>query len=320
MDIRNILQKKEENKTKKIRIIAVIIFCIWIAYTIWVLIYKDRSKTDYFLWEELNEYGTLEIHNNYPVNTHKLITENGIFWLISSTLNINNFLDDKIQVHWQVSSITKEFPVIEVDNISIPDKNVKIKNNIYSFTNELVYLDFSQEKEFYATKKWQTIIIYHQNNPVIEIETFFCSKITHTQNCEELIEWYKNNDNEFFTSYWWNIFYKIDENKRAAFNDDTLWYIIKITDEDLLLNMSHLINIIDTTFIANSKKDFILSNCMWEDVDLSTWSISKIKKEVLDSDLIKLEITLSDPSWNTNTCKLNIDIYNDRSIKNKNVQ
>ena len=84
--------------------------------------------------------------------------------------------------------------------------------------------------------------------------------------------------------------------------------------------MSHLINIIDTTFIANSKKDFILSNCMWEDVDLSTWSISKIKKEVLDSDLIKLEITLSDPSWNTNTCKLNIDIYNDRSIKNKNVQ
>jgi hypothetical protein len=320
MDIRNILHKKEENKTKKVRLIVLIIFCLGIAYIIGMLVYKDKAKTNYFLWEELNEYGTLEVHNNYPLNTHKLITENGIFWLISSTLNINNFLDDKIEVHWYVSNITKEFPIIEIDNISIPDKNVKVKNNIYSFTNELVYLDFSQEKEFYATKNGQTITIYHQNSPVIEIETFFCSKITHTQNCEELIESYKNNDNEFFASYWWNVFYKIEENKRAAFNDNTLWYIIKVTDEDLLLNMSHLINIIDTTFIANSKKDFILTNCMWEDVDPTVWAISEVKKEVLDSDLIKLEITLSDLLWNTNTCKLNIDVYDDRSIKNKSIQ
>ena len=286
---------------------------------IWILAYKDKTKTNYFLWEELTEYGTLEVHNNYPLNTHKLITKNWIFWLISSTLNINNFIDDEILVHWNISSITKEFPIIEVDSISIPDKNVKVNNNIYSFTKELLYLDFSQEKEFYATKNWQTITVYHQKNPVIEIETFFCSKITPAQNCEELLESYKTNDNDLFSSYGWNVFYKISDNKRATFNDNTLWYIITTTDEDLLLNISHLINIIDTTFISNSKANFIISNCIW-DVDPTTIKISNIQKEVLDTDLIKLEITLDDLSWNSTICKLNIDVYDNRTIKNKSLQ
>jgi hypothetical protein len=319
MDIRNILHKKEENKTKKVRIVILIIFCLAIIYLIWMLAYKYKSKTAYFLWEELTELGTLEIHNNYPINTHKLITKNGIFWLISSSLNINYFLDDEILVHWNIANISKEFPIIEVDSISIPDKNVKVKDNIYSFTKELLYLDFSQEKEFYATKNWQTITIYHQKTPVIEIETFFCSKITHSQNCEELLESYKSNDNDLFSSYGWNIYYKISDNKRATFNDDTLWYIINTTDEDLLLNISHLINIIDTTFISNSKVDFLISNCIW-DIDPTTIKISNIQKEVLDSDLIKLEITLDDLLWRTTTCKLNIDVYDNRTIKNKSVQ
>lgn len=319
MDIRNILHKKEEDKTKRIRILVVIIFCLAIFFTIWMLAYKDKTKINYFLWEELTEYGTLEIHNNYPLNTHKLITKNWIFWLISSSLNINNFIDDEILIHWNISNITKEFPIIEVDSISIPDKNVKVKNNIYSFTKELLYLDFSQEKEFYATKNWQTITIYHQKTPVIEIETFFCSKITPTQNCEELIESYKTNDNDLFSSYGWNIFYKISDNKWATFNDDTLWYIIHTTDEDLLLNISHLINIINTTFIAKSKSDFLISNCLW-DIDPTTIKVSDIKKEVLDSDLIKLEITLDDLLWNSTICKLNIDVYDNRNIKNKSIQ
>lgn len=284
-----------------------------------MLAYKDKTKINYFLWEELTEYGTLETHNNYPINTHKLITKKWIFWLISNSLNINNFLDEKILIHWSITDITNEFPIIDVDTISIPDKNVKVKDNIYSFTNELLYLDFSQEKEFYATKNWQTITIYHQKNPVIDIETFFCSKITPTQNCEELLESYKANDNDLFSSYWWNVFYKIWDDKRATFNDNTLWYIIKTTDEDLLLNISHLIYIIDTTLLAKSKKDFLIYNCLW-DIDTTTTKITDIKKEVLDSDLIKIEVTFEDLLWNPTVCKLNIDVYDNRNIKNKSIQ
>lgn len=284
------------------------------------MVYKHKNKEYHFLWEEVEAIGTLEVHNNYPVNTHKLVTQSEIFGIKSSTLNLNDFLEDKVLVKWSISNITKDFPVIDVDSITIPDKHVKVVNNVYSFTKELLYFDFSQEKEFYAAKNGQKIIIYHQHKPVIEIEVFFCSKITPTQNCEELMQSYTSNDNEFFSSYWWNIFYKIRDNERATFNDNTLWYIIKTTDEDLLLNISHLLNIIDSSFISKNKKDFLIDNCLGDWEDSNNYSISSIKKEILDSNLVKLEIQISDMRWQVVSCKLNVDIYDNREIKNKNVQ
>lgn len=317
MDIRNILHQKKENKAQKFRFFFLILLCILILYIFWVLVYKDKTRTEYFIGQEISAEWTLEIHNNYPTNTHKLISGRTIYWLKSSSININKFIKDKITVKGNITTITSDFPVIEINNLSIPNKKVKISNNVYSFSKDLLYFDFSQEKEFYAEKEWNKITVYQQDNPVLEIETFICSKVTPTQDCEELINSYKKNDNEFFSSYLWNIFYKISDKKRIVFNDNTLWYIISTINNDFLLNISHLINIIDNNFISKNKKDFILSNCNdWESIN---WSIQEIKKDILDSELIKLETKLS-TNWINKNCKLNIDIFNDREIKNKSIE
>lgn len=316
MDIRNILHKKEEKKTKIFRIVIAIIFGISTLCVFWILVQKHNQKTEYFLWESVSVYGSLEVHNNYPINTHKIISSDGIFGIKSSSINFNDFLDEKISIIGNISEITKDFPVIDVSSITIPDKNVKVANNIYSFAKELIFLDFSQEKEFYASKNGNKITIYLQHEPVIEIEYFFCSKITPSHNCEELIENYENNDHEFFSSYWWNVFYRIENNKWITFNDNTLWYIINTTDEDLLLNLSHLLNIIDSNFISKNKKDLLIENCIWEIWEDESISISDLKMSILDENLIKLDIEFTNSIWETSSCKLNIDIFDNRNIKN----
>ena len=314
MDIRNILHQKKENKAQKFRFFLLIILCILILYILWVLIYKDKNREEYFIWEEISAEGILEIHNNYPTNTHKLISGKKIYGLKSSSININKFIKDKVSIKGNISTITNDFPVIEINNLSIPDKKVKISNNIYSFSKDLLYFDFSQEKEFYAEKEWNSITIYQQDTPVLEIDTFICNKVAPSQDCEGLIESYKKNDNEFFSSYRWDVFYKISDNKRITFNDNTLWYIIKTIDDDFLLNISHLINIINADFISKNKKDFIVNSC--NEWDNQNWTIQEIKKDIIDSDLIKIDTKLS-KNWDNINCKLNIDIYNDREVKNK---
>ena len=316
MDIRNILHKKEENKTKKIRIIIAILFFGCILSLFGILVYRHQHKAEYFLWESVSVEGTIEVHNNYPINTHKLISKDGIFGMKSSSLNLNDFLWEKITVDWNITDITKDFPVLEISSLTIPDKSVKVTNNIYSFAKELIYFDFSQEKEFYASKDKNKITIYFQNSPIIDIESFFCSKITPQHNCEELAQTYETNDNDLFSSYGWNIFYKISDNEWITFNDDILGYIINTVDEDLLLNISHLLNIIDSNFIKNNKRDFIVENCLGEVGEDESVSISSINLDIIDENLLKLDIQLSDSLWNNTSCKINVDVFDNWNIKN----
>lgn len=315
MDIRNILQQKQENKVKKFWILLLFIFFLCILVVLGILIHKEKNKREYFIWENISISGKLHVHNNYPTNTHIITDWFETVGVKSSILNLNNFTDEKVLINGNISTITKEFPVLDISSLIIPDKKVKVTNNVYSFTKELIYFDFSKENELYAYKNWNTIKITHQWSPMMTIETFVCSKVTPAQDCEQLKKNYEDKDYDIFRSYWWHVFYKNQKDSWITFNDNEIWYIFK-TDDDRLLSLSHLINIIDADFIKKNKLDMIEKYCIGEDQKIST--ITSASKSIIDDDLIKFDVNIIDNYWKEINCKLNIDIFNNWEIKNVN--
>ncbi|OQB41319.1 MAG: hypothetical protein BWY04_00920 [candidate division CPR1 bacterium ADurb.Bin160] len=67
-------------------------------------------------------------------------------------------------------------------------------------------------------------------------------------------------------------------------------YIFKTFDNNVLLNVSHLINIINSKFIMENKQDLILNNCINEEKNIRLESISNLSKEIVDENLIKIEV------------------------------
>lgn len=317
MDIRNILEQKKESKVKKIRVLLCLLFCIGIIAIILFLVYTDKTKIIYTIGEHVQVEWKLQADDNYPTNTHKVFNWKTTFGIRSTTLNLNYFLWETVSFNWEVLWIHWNYPIIEINDIKIPKEKLIISNNRYFFTQDLISFDFSKENEIYAKKNWGVITIYHQNTPVMTVETFICSKITPTQDCEKLILTYTKNQNDLFSTYLWYTFYRNKENSRVTFNNDTIWYIFKTSDEKFLLNISHLINIVNSKFLKEQKWSFILESCIDENYRLS--SINEISKDIIDADLIKLNISGRWENWESLTCKLNINIFNDRSIENKTI-
>lgn len=216
-------------------------------------------------------------------------------------------------------NISNEIPILDINNIKDPSSKLIINWNKYFFTNELISFDFSKDIDIKAERTWRNIVIYYQNEPLVWIETFICSKVTPTQDCEKMNYNYTKNLNEMFTTFLWYTFYKNKENSRVTFNENTIWYIFKTTDNNFLLNISHLINIINSKFILENKKDLIIENCKNENWE---WyeNINKLSKEIIDDNLIKIEIEWFTTDQTDLKCKLTIDVRDDREIKNNNTK
>jgi hypothetical protein len=319
MDIRNFLHQKKENK-KRQAIFFLILWTIFFVISLFIyLIYQNQGKTRYKVWDTISITGIVHIDNNFPINTHKIKNEKTSFGIKSSSINLNSLLNNKIIINWKIQNISNKIPVLSIDNIKDPESKLIIKENKYFFINELISFDFSKDIDIKAEKEWKNIVIYYQNEPLVQIETFICSKITPTQDCEIMTYNYTKNLNEMFTTFLWYNFYKNNEDSRVTFNENTIWYIFKTADSNFLLNISHLINIINSKFIIENKKDLILDNCKAEDW---AWyeNINKLSKEIVDDDLIKIDIEWTTINWTDLECKLTIDIRNNREVKNNNTK
>lgn len=319
MDIRNFLHQKKENKKRNF-MFFLILFFVLLFITIFVfLVYKDKKQIKYSMWDEVSIEWIVYIDNNFPINTHKIKNENTSLWMKSSSTNLNNFLNKDIVINWKIKNISNEIPILDINNIKDPSSKLIINWNKYFFTNELISFDFSKDIDIKAERTWRNIVIYYQNEPLVWIETFICSKVTPTQDCEKMNYNYTKNLNEMFTTFLWYTFYKNKENSRVTFNENTIWYIFKTTDNNFLLNISHLINIINSKFILENKKDLIIENCKNENWE---WyeNINKLSKEIIDDNLIKIEIEWFTTDQTDLKCKLTIDVRDDREIKNNNTK
>ena len=272
------------------------------------------QKIEHFIWEKISATGTIYMDNNYPTNTHKLSNDTETFGLKESSINLNNFVNTEVQIDWNISEITDKYPILVISKLKIPSYKLSISNNKFFYTDKLLSFDFSKDIDVYSKKDIWWIIVYYQNEPILYVDTFICSNITETQNCEKLKQSYIINLAESFQSTLGYTFYRHKENSRIAFNDNNFWYIFTTNSDNDMLNLSHLIYIVDSNFIINNKKDFILSGC--SNSDISMTKISEINKEILDDDYIKLSIKWTDTSWKKVSCKLNINVFNDWEIIN----
>lgn len=315
MDIRDFLGKKKTKKKQKIFIVVSILTVL--ATIIWLYFIAQKNKKQEIIiekWDKISISWKIHQDNNFPTNTHTISSEEKIFGIKSSSINLNNLIGKNILINWIFEKNSRKYPILDIQNIKDPNSKLIINNNKYFFTNELISLDFSQDIDIRAEKKDNNITIYYQQEPIVQIETFICSKVTPTQNCEQMVYKYTENLNEMFNSYLWYIFYKNKEKSRVTFNDDTMWYIFKTNDNNFLLNISHLINIINSKFIKENKANLITENCK-----TSSWNymenIQQITKAIIDDNLIKIEA-----EWTIENekkkCKLIVDIRNDREIKN----
>lgn len=315
MDVRNIIHQKKENKKQNTLIFAISIIVIIFITILISNIIKSDNKIKYNIWDNIQISGTIVTDDNYPINTHKIYNDTMTFGLKSSNINLNNIIDKIIIIDWTIDDIDHKQPILSINNIKDPKAKLIIDNNKYFFTNELISFDFSQDTDIRAEKTNWYIQIYYQDQPIVSIETFICNKITPTQDCDNMIYTYTKNLNEMFTTYLWYTFYKNNENSWITFNNKTLWYIVKTTDNDFLLSISHLINIVNSSFIAEHKKDLITENCVVKSwVYLNTFD--SIKTQIIDENLVKFDISWLTNEWQRINCKLITSIRDDRDIKN----
>jgi hypothetical protein len=52
-----------------------------------------------------------------------------------------------------IDSISKKYPLLDIQNIKDPEAKLIIENNKYFFTNELISFDFSQDTDIKVEKK-----------------------------------------------------------------------------------------------------------------------------------------------------------------------
>lgn len=307
-------QKKEE-KEKNIWLIVTVIIILLFLIGIIALNKTDKKEViDHFIWEKISADWKIFYDNNYPTNTHKLVNNLESFWLKDSKTNLNNFLDTDVVIEGNINEITEKYPILTISKLKIPSYKLSITDNKYFYVKDLISFDFEKDIDVYSKKVWWQIIIYYKGEPMLYVDTFVCSNVTEVQNCDKMKMNYIMDLAETFESTLWYTFYRNKENSWVAFNDDNIWYIFTATSDDDLLNLSHFIHIVDSKFLLVNKKELILSGCSNEEINMT--KISGIEKWILDDNLIKVTVSGTDSTKNKISCKLNIDIFDNRNIVN----
>jgi len=268
----------------------------------------------YTLGATLTFSGRIVTDNQFPTYTHSLTTKE---WkkigLKSSTINLNAYVDKKIELVGRVKKYFKVTPVLEVDTIKIPDQGLIITDNRYFFVNELVYLDFSTQPQLSASKSWNDIQVRFNEDPVVSIERFVCSKILKTRDCTYLITNYIQTNKDNFESYRAYTFYKHGTGFWTTFDDNQFGFLFKNVSDDMILDISNMFRIVNKDFVVENKSNLIQSNCQNDFSQLRTidseWTFT-----YHDPYTITLGLQGSDKKKNPATCRITFDIRNDRNV------
>lgn len=311
-------------KQKKILSLNVIIWFVIICVGIYFLIMFASSINErfsqspregmYTLWATLTFSGKIVVDNNFPNYTHSLTTRE---WkkigLKSSTINLNNYIDQKIEFVGRVKKYFKIVPIIELDTLKLPEQWLIISANRYLFIKELMYLDFSNQPQLSAFKSWTDIQVLFNQKPLVRVERFVCSKILKSRDCTYLISDYIKINKDNFTSYRSYIFYKHGTWFWATFDDNLFGFLFKDISDETILDISNMFRIVNKDFVVENKLKFIQANCQNDFSQLRTidseWTINYQNPYT-----IVLGLHWFDKKNNPATCKITFDIRDDRTV------
>jgi hypothetical protein len=318
MIIRNLKQKKILNKKT---IFWVIVFFVGIYFVsklfIWIVERFNQTapqNAPYTLGASLTFAGKIIVDNDFPNYTHSLVNKEWrTIGLKSSTINLNAYIDEKIELVGRVKKYLTTVPILAVDTIKIPDQWLIITANRYFFVKELMYLDFSTQPQLSAVKSWNNIQVIFNENPAVSIERFVCSKILKSRDCAYLITDYITNKKDEFTSYRWYTFYKHGTGFWTTFDDNIFGFLFKDVSDDTILDISNMFKIVNKDFIVENKLDLIKSNCQNEFVQLNSIDPEGILT-YSDPYSITLDLKWLDKKKGPVTCKITFDMWNDRNV------
>jgi hypothetical protein len=268
----------------------------------------------YTLWASLTFSGKIVADNNFPNYTHSLTTNE---WkkigLKSSTINLNTYVDKKIELVGRVKKYFKITPIVELDTLKIPDQWLIISANRYFFVKERMYLDFSTQAQLSAIRSWNDIQISFNEGPIVSIERFVCSKILKTRDCSYLVANYIQTNKDNFDSYRWYTFYKHGTWFWTTFDDNLFGFLFKDISDDTILDISNMFRIVNKDFVVENKLNLIRSHCQNDFAQLATLDQSWTMLYT-DPYSITLGLQWLDKKNNPARCKITFDIRNDREV------
>jgi len=268
----------------------------------------------YTLWATLTFSGRIVADNNFPNYTHSLTTKEGKkIGLKSSTINLNAYVDKKIELVGRVKKYFKVTPVLEVDTLKIPDQDLIVTANRYFFVKELVYLDFSTQPQLSATKSWNDIQVRFNEDLVVNIERFVCSKILKTRDCTYLVTNYIQTNKDNFESYRAYTFYKHGTGFWTTFDNNLFGFLFKDISDDMILDISNMFRIVNKNFVVENKSNLIQSNCQNDFSQIRSidweWTLT-----YHDPYTITLGLQGLDKKKNPVTCRITFDVRDDRNV------
>ncbi|MCX6823399.1 MAG: hypothetical protein NTX91_05440 [candidate division SR1 bacterium] len=258
--------------------------------------------------KEVTIDGYLSPDNQFPYYTHSIVDKTkDKMGLKSATVNLNNY-KGQVEIIGKVEKFLKFTPIIEVTAIKLPSQRVVIKNNSYFFADQFFILDFSDQSQLSAVGSGNEIIVLFDNKPVVTIERFICSKLLKGQNCNILIDDYIKNSKDNFTSLRGYSFYKHNDTTWTVFAGETFGYVFKNIDDDMMLNLSNMIKLVDENFILANKASQIKDACGATEI---------LSSEVKYKTEGTFTITIKGKTKEKNTvdCSLGFDPWNQWSIK-----
>lgn len=303
---------QEKKKKKRRALVAIILVLIWAS----IFVYKKETNNEWGgkesiaiqikTGETITVEGKIKESNHFPNYTH-IVTNNEItYGLKSASINIKNYVWKKINIGWIISDIYEWIPIIEVNQVGDEENNIFIKNNKYIFTQDLLMFDFSSQTDLSSQKSGNYINIFYQGSPIIQIESFTCTKVTSTHDCEKLRMSYQSSEKENFVSFTQQTFYRHEKTSWITFNDDIIWYIFRPENDDTLLNTSHLVYVINDEFLMKNKRSLIEESC--KDKEDSLKEIGETNIEILDENVIRRTVKGKTSEGKTATCKVAINI------------
>ncbi len=312
--------QKKRNVKKTILIIIIMVFWIFLVSKITTSIYnkitapKIISAEESKIGNEVTIKWEIKVENNFPIYTHSISNISQKFYIKSASINLNKFLWATNEIVGKVTDNYKWIPVIDVDAIKDINQWLIIKDNIFFFVKDLLYLDFTNQNQLSAYKKDKEVTINYNDEKLFSIERFLCSRVLKNKNCMYLIDDYGQTQKETFDSYRWYTFYKHGTWLRTVFDGDMFGYIFKNIEDDTIIDISSMIRIIDKYFIISNKGQQIKDACQTKDGNMQHINYSKIRHEndpntitiIVDGDISKNKVI---------SCEVTFDMRNQWKIK-----
>jgi antitoxin component of RelBE/YafQ-DinJ toxin-antitoxin module len=155
-------------------------------------------------------------------------------------------------------------------------------------------------------------VILFAGKPVVSIQRFLCAQILKGKTCDALTNEYHTSQKDNFDSYAGYTFYKHTTNVRTVFDGTLFGYAFKNIDDDMMLNISSMIHIVNQDFIIENKLPVIQAKCANDDEYLKTIESSKIQYG--NPKNISLLLKGESNKKQQVQCTINFDTWNERTV------